>query len=68
MNREPMEFPEYRSYPSIFTQICYNPSCTILDRLVICATKTEPIQETAEESEMISGMTVSLKLVQGTEV
>ena len=24
MNREPMEFPEYRSYPSIFTQICHN--------------------------------------------
>ena len=28
-----MEFTEYRSYPSIFTRICNNSSCTILDRL-----------------------------------
>ena len=33
LNREPMEFPEYRSYPSIFTRICNNSGCTILDRL-----------------------------------
>ena len=33
LNREPMEFPEDRSYPSIFTRICNNSGCTILDRL-----------------------------------
>ena len=29
-----MEIPEYRSYPSIFTRICNNSSCTVLDRLL----------------------------------
>ena len=24
LNREPMEFPEYQSNPSVFTQICNN--------------------------------------------
>ena len=33
LNREPMEFPEDQSYPSIFTRICNNSGCTILDRL-----------------------------------
>ena len=33
LNRKPMEFLEYRSYPSVFTRICNNSSSTILDRL-----------------------------------
>ena len=33
LDREPMEFPEYQSYPSVFARICINSSSTILDRL-----------------------------------
>ena len=33
LNREPMEFPEYWSNPSIFTRICNISSCTVLYRL-----------------------------------
>ena len=40
-----MEFPEYRSYPNIFTQICNNSGCTILDRLYFIAL-IHPIQWT----------------------
>ena len=33
LNREPMEFHEYRSHLSVFTRICNNSSSTILDTL-----------------------------------